>query len=80
MGHEWPLRTVSGRERVYRNAALNAYAPTQVLLDETTRVDAQSTRRLYEQFLAAHPTAPTIYVVCNNARYCKNGTDHLASR
>ncbi|MEJ7662225.1 MAG: hypothetical protein WKG07_22975 [Hymenobacter sp.] len=35
VGQERPLLTVSGRERVNLNAALNAYAPTQVLLDET---------------------------------------------
>ncbi|WP_216689938.1 IS630 family transposase [Hymenobacter siberiensis] len=71
-GKEWPLLTVSGRERVNLNAALNAYAPTQVLLDETSCVNAQSTRRLYEQLLAAHPDKARIYVVCDNARYYKN--------
>jgi len=71
-GKERPLRTVSGRERVKLNAALNAYAPTQVLLDETERVDGQSTRRLYEHLLAAHPEVPTLYVVCDNARYYQN--------
>lgn len=72
VGEERPLPTVSGRERVNLNAALNAYAPTQVLLDETSCVNAQSTRRLYEQLLAAHPDKQRIYVVCDNARYYKN--------
>jgi transposase len=72
VGQERPLLTVSGRERVNLNAALNAYEPTQVLLDETTCVNAQSTRRLYEQLLAAHPDKVRIYVVCDNARYYKN--------
>ena len=72
VGHERPLLTVSGRERVNLNAALNAYEPTQVLLDETTCVNAQSTRRLYEQLLAAHPDKARIYVICDNARYYKN--------
>ena len=53
VGHERPLPTVSGRERVNLNAALNAYAPTQVQLDETACVNAQSTRRLYENALKA---------------------------
>jgi hypothetical protein len=66
------LLTVGGRERGNLNAALNAYDPTQVLLDETTCVNAQSTRRLYEQLLAAHPDKARIYVVCDNARYYKN--------
>ena len=73
IGQERPLLTVSGRERVNLNAVLNAYAPTQVLLDEITCVNAQSTRRLYEQLRAAHPDKARIYVVCDNARYYKNG-------
>ena len=72
VGHERPLLTVSGRERVNLNAALNAYDPTQVLLDETNCVNAQSTRRLYEQLLAAHPDKARLYVICDNARYYKN--------
>ena len=72
VGKERSLLTVSGRERVNLNAALNAYAPTQVLLDETDCVNAQSTKRLYEKLLAAHPTKARIYVICDNARYYKN--------
>lgn len=72
VGKQRPLLTVSGRERVNLNAAVNAYAPTQVLLDETACVNAQSTKRLYEQLLAAHPDKQRIYVVCDNARYYKN--------
>jgi hypothetical protein len=66
-----PLPTVSGRERVNLNAALNAYCPPQVLVQESPCVNAQSTRRLYEQLLAAHP-GQQLYVVCDNARYYKN--------
>ena len=72
VGRERPLLTVSGRERVNLNAALNAYEPTQVLLDEASCVNAQSTKRLYEQLLAAHPDKARIYVVCDNARSYKN--------
>ena len=72
VGQERPLRTVSGRERVNLNAALNACDPTQVVLDETSCVNAQSTRRLSEQLLAAHPDQARVYVVCDNARYYKN--------
>ncbi|MGI4867122.1 MAG: IS630 family transposase [Janthinobacterium lividum] len=72
VGKERPLLTVSGRERVNLNAALNAYDPTQVLLDETSCVNAQSTKRLYEHLLAAHPDKARIYVICDNARYYKN--------
>ena len=45
--------------------------PTQFHLDETDCVNAQSTRRLYEQLLEAHPVGPG-YVICDNARYYKN--------
>ncbi|WP_151086484.1 IS630 family transposase [Hymenobacter baengnokdamensis] len=70
-GAQRPLPTVSGRERVNLNAALNAHCPTQVYVHETACVNAQSTKALYEQLLAAHPSQP-IYVVCDNARYYKN--------
>ena len=71
VGKERPLATVSGRERVNLNAALNAVVPTQIHLDETACVHAQSTQRLYEKLLVAHPEGP-IYVVCDNAGYYKN--------
>ena len=71
VGKERPLLTVSGRHRVNLNAALNAHCPTQVHLDETECVNAQSTQRLYEKLLDTHPTGP-VYVVCDNARYYKN--------
>lgn len=70
-GKERPLLTVSGRERVNLNAALNALTPTQVHLDETDCVNAQSTQRLYQKLLTAHPEGP-VYVICDNARYYKN--------
>lgn|GEM_PF-4959948 len=65
-----------------RNAARNAHAPTPIHLDETGRVDAQSTRRLHEKVLAAHPDTPRIYVVCDNAHYYKDQelTEWLVSK
>ena len=71
-GAQRPLPTVSGRERVNLNAALNAHCPTQVHVHETDCVNAHSTKSLYEQLLAAHPDGTPIYVVCDNARYYKN--------
>lgn len=71
-GQPRPLPTVSGRERVNLNAALNAHCPTQVHLHETDCVNAQSTKVLYEKLLAAHPVGQPIYVVCDNARYYRN--------
>jgi hypothetical protein len=63
------LPTVSGRERVNLNAALNAHCPTQIHLHETDCVNAQSTNALYEKLLVAHPDEQPIYVICDNARY-----------
>lgn len=71
-GQPRPLPTVSGRERVNLNAAVNAHCPTQVQLHETGCVNAQSTKALYEKLLAAHPGDKPIYVVCDNARYYRN--------
>ena len=71
-GQARPLLTVSGRERVNLNAAINAHAPTQVHLHETSCVNAQSTKALYEKLLAAHPDGKPIYVICDNARYYRN--------
>ncbi|AWM35437.1 transposase [Hymenobacter nivis] len=65
------MLTVSGRERVNRNAVLNAHCSTQVHLDETACVNAQSTQRLYEKRLATHPKGPA-HVLCDNARHYKN--------
>jgi hypothetical protein len=78
------LPTLSGRERVNLNAALNAHCPTQVHVQESQWVNAQSTRHLYEQLLvratagtsncwyeqllAAHPDGRPLYVICDNAR------------
>jgi transposase len=64
--------SVSGRDRVNINAVLNARDPTDVVMTECERVNAQSTQGLYEQLLAANPAAKTIYVICDNARYYKN--------
>jgi transposase len=79
VGKERPLLTVSGRERVNLNAALNAYEPTQVLLEETSCVNAQSTKRLYEQLVAAHISAWNAFTssattpATTKTRSCGNG-------
>lgn len=71
-GQPRALFTVSGRERVNLNAALNAHCPTQVHLHKTNCVNAQTTEALYEKSLAAHPGEQPIYVICDNARYYRN--------
>lgn len=64
--------TVSGRDRVNINAVMNAHDPTDVLIDECERVNAASTKTLYEKVIVANPTAKTIYIIGDNARYYRN--------
>ena len=70
-GRERPLFTVSAHERVNHNAARNAHCPTQVHLNETDCVNAQSTWGLYQKLLIAHPEGP-VHVICDNARHYLN--------
>ena len=71
-GQSRPLPTVSGRERLNLNAAVNAHCPTQMHLHETDCVNAQSTKALYEKLLAAHADEPPLYVICDNDRCYRN--------
>ena len=71
-GTEREQPTVSGRDRVNINAVLNAKVPTEVIALECETINAQTTRQLYERILLANPTAKTIYIVSDNARYYKN--------
>ena len=71
-GADRTLLTVSGRDRVNINGALNAHDVTDVLFDETDSVNAQSTQALFEQMISKNPTATTIFVLSDNARYYKN--------
>lgn len=71
-GQERTQLTVSGRDRVNINGALNAHDVTDVLFDETKSVNAQSTQALFEQMIRKNPTATTIYAISDNARYYKN--------
>ena len=59
-GADRTLLTVSGRDRVNINGALNAHDVTDVLFDETDSVNAQSTQALFEQMISKNPTATTI--------------------
>ena len=64
--------SVSGRDRVNINGAINALDVTDVEIVESASVNAQSTKKFYEQILEKHPTAKTIYVIQDNARYYRN--------
>lgn len=64
--------TGSGRDRVNINGLLNAYDVTDVIAHDCESVNAQSTRKLYEEALARHPEASCIYIISDNARYYHN--------
>ena len=71
-GQDWLLPTVSGRDRVNLNGAVNAHDPTEILIREDARINAQSTKALYQQILDANPDKDVIYVISDNARYYRN--------
>ncbi|MCB0835957.1 MAG: IS630 family transposase [Bacteroidetes bacterium] len=71
-GTERGQLTVSGRDRVNINAALNALDHTDVQVVEADRINAQSTQDLYQKLIEKHPQAKTIYVIQDNARYYRN--------
>jgi len=71
-GKEHELPTVSGRNRVNINGAVNATTPEEVIIEESERINAQSTKELYKKIIAANPAKERIYVICDNARYYKN--------
>ncbi|NJK83667.1 MAG: IS630 family transposase [Saprospiraceae bacterium] len=71
-GEEREIPTVSGRDRVNINGAVNARKPCEVFIEEGKTIDAQNTKALYEQLIQANPTAKKIYVIADNARYNRN--------
>lgn len=71
-GKEYEIPTVSGRDRVNINGAVNARKPEEVIIEEGKRINAQNTQALYEKLIDANPEAKTIYVIADNARYNRN--------
>ena len=71
-GEQLEQPTVSGRDRVNINGLLNAYDVTDVIAHDCDSVNAQSTRKVYEEALARHPEASCIYIISDNARYYHN--------
>lgn len=63
--------TVSGRDRVNINGALNPFEVTDIEIVESDSVNAQSTQQLYSKLLTKHPEKKVI-VISDNARYYKN--------
>lgn len=71
-GKEHEIPTVSGRDRVNINGAVNAKKPEQIIIEEGKSINAQNTQALYQKLIEAHPEAKTIYVIADNARYNRN--------
>jgi transposase len=71
-GEEKEIPSVSGRQRLHLNGALNACNPSEIILREDMCINAQSTLALYKQIEAQNPDKEKIYIICDNARYYKN--------
>jgi transposase len=71
-GEELEQSTVSGRDRVNINGLVNAKDVTDVIALDCERINAQSTKDLYQLALEKHPQAGQIYIVSDNARYYRN--------
>lgn len=71
-GKEKELLTVSGRDRVNINGALNALDPTDIQIVECETVNAETTKALYLKILEMNKEADRIYAIADNARYYKN--------
>ena len=71
-GTDHELPTVSGRDRVNINGALNARNPTEVIIQVSESINAESTKALYQKIIHANPDKKTIYVITDNAKYYRN--------
>lgn len=71
-GEEHEIPTVSGRDRVNINGALNAQKPKEVIIEEGKSINAENTKALYEKLIEANPDKEIIYVIADNARYNRN--------
>ena len=71
-GTEKTLETVSGRDRVNINGAVNANDPSQVIAIQGETINAENTKQLYQVLIDQNPDKDKIYVICDNARYYRN--------
>ena len=71
-GMDFKVSANTGRKRVNINGVLNPHDLTDVLIDETTSVNTQSTIRLMQKALKKHKEKDTIYFFCDNARYYRS--------
>ena len=67
-GQEKEVPTNTGRKRININGALNINN-FEVVVREDEPINAQSTIELLKQIEEAYPSASTIYIIADNARY-----------
>lgn len=72
VGREFEQKTVSGRDRVNINGAINALAVDEVKVVVCDSVNAQSTKELYQKIMDENPQLEVIHIISDNARYYKN--------
>jgi transposase len=72
VGCEFEQKTVSGRDRVNINGAINALAVEDVKVVVCDSVNAQSTKELYKKILDENPQLEAVHIISDNARYYKN--------
>jgi len=70
-GHEFELRSNTGRQRLNINGVINIQN-----LDAVTRFDnrinAESTIALFQQIKKHYPKAKKLHIICDNARYYRS--------
>lgn len=71
-GQEREIPSNSGRKRLNLNGAINVQNPSDVVIIESERINAQSTWELYEKLAEKQPHKALIYAISDQARYYKN--------
>jgi len=71
-GEDFEQPTVSGRDRVNINGLVNARDVTDIITVDSERINAQSTKDLYQLALEKNPKAKKVIIISDNAKYYKN--------
>ena len=71
-GQNKEIRTNTGRQRVNINGVVNAHNPADIVIEEGTSINAQSTIALLKKLERKNPKLEQIFVVADNARYYRN--------
>lgn len=71
-GQHKEIKTNTGRQRVNINGVVNAHNPTDIVIEESAAINAQSTIALLKKLEMKNPKLARIFVVADNARYYRN--------